>query len=78
MATKTTKTTKTAAATKKAPAAKAPAKTKARAKVAAPPALGEALSAAASRAYQNPHVRTAGKIGLGAVIGVVVAKTAFA
>jgi len=76
MATKTTKTTKTAAAAKKAPAAKKPA-AKARGKV-APPALGEALSAAASRAYANDHVRTAGKVAIGAVVGVVLTKTVFA
>ncbi len=75
--TKTTRNTKTAPA-KKASAAKKPAaKAKARGKVAAP-ALGEALSAAASRAYGNPHVRTAGKIALGGIIGAVLAKTAFA
>ena len=74
--TKTTRNTKTAAA--KAPAAKKPAaKAKARGKVAAP-ALGEALSAAASRAYQNDHVRTAGKVAIGAVVGVVLTKTVFA
>lgn len=79
MATKTTKTTKTASTTKKAPAkvAKKPA-TKARGKVAAPPSLGEALKAAGSRAYANPHVRTAGKVAIGGVIGVVLTKTVFA
>ena len=77
MATKTTKTTKTAAATKKAPAAKAPAKNKARGKVAAP-SLSEAHSAAGSRAWQNDHVRTGLKIGIGAAVGVVLTKTVFA
>ena len=79
--TKTTRNTKASTTKKAAPAKaakKAPAKTKARAKNVAPPALGEALSAAASRAYQNPHVRTAGKIAIGGVIGAVLAKTAFA
>lgn len=76
MATKTTKTTKTASTTTKASAAKKPA-TKARGKVAAP-ALGEALSAAASRAYANDHVRTAGKVAIGGIVGAVLAKTVFA
>lgn len=79
MATKTTKTTKTAPATKKAPAkvAKKPA-TKARAKVVAPPSLTEALSAAGSRVWQNDHVRTGLKIGIGAAVGAVLTKTVFA